>query len=138
MAAPPVNQLLDHGDAAGAGVGNALPYQRLHEYVPPFYPDRGEGRAACILKPLAAAILLIPATIVLVGATSLMITAQMTPSQRVAGVVVLALVEMLLSLPSILIARRSIKPYWKRWKAGRLRGEQGRGLIQRQLISRIG
>jgi hypothetical protein len=122
-----VNQLLNYGDD-GSG-GNALPYRRQHEYVPPFYPDRGEGTAACVLKLLAAAVLLIPAAVVLIVATSSKFVSQMSPVERASGFVALGLVEILLSLPSILIARRSIKPYWKRWKTTRLRGEQWRTVL---------
>ena len=125
-----MNQLLEyHG--AGEGSTNALAYRRAHKYVPPYYPDRDEGVAACVLKLLGALILFIPAGLFLLIAMALPLLSVMTPTERAAGFVALTIGTGVFATPSILLARRSVMPLWKRWKTARLRGERGKPLQHR-------
>ena len=104
-------------------MGPALSYRRTGGYVPPFYPERGDGTVACALKLVVAVTLLVPPAILMVVVTSRMNRWRLSPVEHVSGLVALALAGLLLSLPSILMARRSLKPFWKRWKTTHLRGE---------------
>jgi hypothetical protein len=103
-----------------------LPYcSPKQRYVPPYYPERGQGIVGSILK------LLFAATLALIGCFTLLIGLLITfrPTRASGGAILVALLFLFsISAASLtsgfVFGRRGIRSLWRLWQDKRIRRDR--------------